>query len=80
MRARQPRACSSRIFSLRYALRRALPSDLAFGEKGFHPFIKKGDAVLFELQLLKLLEHGLARNFSVSNVSSPEPADLLRPV
>ena len=65
--------CSSDV------LRRALPSDLAFGEEGFHPFIKQGDAVLFELHLIKLLEPGFLRNISGSNVSRSEQGDFLRP-
>ena len=59
--------------------RRVLPSELAFGERGFHPYIKSGDAVVFELHLLKLLEHGLLRNISASNVSKTDRDEFLRP-
>jgi hypothetical protein len=59
--------------------RRVLPSELAFGERGFHPYIKPGDVVVFELHLLKLLEHGLLRNISASNVSKTDRGEFLRP-
>jgi hypothetical protein len=61
------------------ALCSALPSDLAFGEHGFHPFIKPGDAVLFELHLLRLLEPGLLRNLSSPNFTVPQLDSFLRP-
>jgi len=61
-------------------LRRALPSDLAYGDEGFHPFIKQGDAVLFDLQLLKLLQRGLPLNVSEISVVLPERRDMLRPM
>ena len=65
---------------LNFFLRRALPSDLAYGDEGFHPFIKQGDAVLFDLQLLKLLQRGLPLNFSEISVVLPERRDMLRPM
>jgi hypothetical protein len=69
-----PPACSSDAF------RSALPSELAFGEEGFHPFIKQGDAVVFEVLLIRLLERGLLRNVTAPNISMTGSDDFLRPL